>query len=308
MPFTYPAPPPSITGDNVTIHRLLQNPALIARRLRTLAEQRFISDALLTGRFEAVGGAIQFEQGGESLYTDRSPEIVRPGMEYPLAGLPLGPTQIAAVEKWGQDVPVTDEAIKRLNRNPVDRAFLKLINQMVKTVDGVALAVVASSVTASVAAAASWATATAKQIFLDVAKAKADIIDLNEGFEPDTVVLPTLAWTYAMATFGDAGYLPREDGNAPVLTGEFPVIDGMRWLPTPNLPVANAALVVDSTQLGGMADENLGGPGYAGAMQGVETKSIRDDDNDQYKLRARRVTVPVVLEPGAAKKITGVTP
>lgn len=308
MPYTYPAPAPTVSGDYLTIHRLLQNPALIARRLRTISEQRFIADALLTGRFTAMGGAIQYEQGGESLYTDRAPEVVRPGMEYPKTPIPLGPTQIAEVQKWGQDVPVTDESIKRLNRNPVDRAFVKLVNHMVKTVDGVALAVIASQVTQTVAAAASWATATAKQIFLDVAKAKGDIIDLNEGYEPDTVVLPTLAWTYAMATFADAGYLPREDRQQPVFTGEFPVIDGMRWLATPNVPVANAAMVVDSAQLGGMADEDLGGPGYSGVLQGIETKSIRDEDTDGYNLRARRVTVPVVLEPNAAKKITGVLP
>jgi hypothetical protein len=306
--YTYPAPAPTVSGDYLTIHRLLNNPTLIARRLRTIAEQRFIADALLTGRFDAVGGAIQYEQG-DSLYPDRGPEVVRPGKEYPMTGLGIGPTQIAEVQKWGEDVPVTDEAIKRLNRNPVDRAFAKMINQMVKTVDGVALAVIASQVTQTVAAAASWATATAKQIFLDVAKVKGDIIDLNEGFEPDTVVLPTLAWTYAMATFADAGYLPREDRQQPVLTGEFPVIDGMRWLATPNVPVANAGLVVDSAQLGGMADEKLGGPGYTGVgPEGIETKSIRDEKKDKYDLRARRVTVPIVLEPNAAKKITGVLP
>lgn len=307
MPFTYPAPSPTISGDYLTIHRLLQSPELIARRLRTLSEQRFIADALLTGRFEAVGGAIQYEQG-ESIYTDRTPEQVRPGMEYPLTGIGLGPTQVAEVVKWGQDVPVTDEAIKRLNRNPVDRAFLKLVNQMVKTVDAVALAAISSAITATAAAAASWATATAKQIFLDVAKAKTAVIDLNEGFEPDTVVVSTTAWMYAMATFADAGYLPREDRNAPLFTGQFPVIDGMRWLATPNVPLANAATVVDSTQLGGMADENLGGPGYSGATAGVETKSIRDEEKDGYRLRARRITVPVVLEPGAGYEITGVTP
>lgn len=308
MPYTYPPPPPTVSGDVTSIHRLLQTPTVIARRLREIAEQRFIADALLTGRFTAAGGAVQFEQGGESLFTDRPPEIVRPGGEYPMASFGLGPTQVAAVEKWGQDVPVTDEAIKRLNRNPVDRAFTKLVNHMVKTVDGVALSVIASQVTATTAAAASWATATAKQIFLDVARAKAAIIDLNEGFDPDVVVVSPTAWTYAMATFADAGYLPRENASAPVLTGQFPVIDGMRWLATPNIPVANAALVVDTTQLGGMADEDLGGPGYVGAFAGIETKSVRDDLVDGYRLRARRVTVPVVLEPQAAYKITGVTP
>lgn len=309
MPYTYPPPAPTVTGDVTSIHTLLSRPDLLARRLRTLAEQRFIADALLAGRFDAVGGALQYEQG-ESLYTDRTPEVIRPGAEYPLAGIGLGPTQIAEVQKWGQDVPVTDEAIKRLNRNPVDRALLKLVNQMVKQVDAVSLAAIASAITATAAAAASWSMATAKQIFLDVAKGKAAVIDLNEGFEPDTVVVSTTAWTFAMATFADAGYLPRENGNAPVFTGEFPVIDGMRWLATPaaNLPLANAALILDSTQLGGMADENLGGPGYAGGLMGVETKAIRKDETDRWLLRARRVTVPVVVEPGAGFELTGVTP
>jgi hypothetical protein len=306
MPYTYPPSAPSVSGDFTTIHSLLQRPDLIARRLRTIADQRFIADALLTGRFNAVGGAIQYEQS-DSLYTDRTPEAVRPGMEYPMAGLGLGPTQIAEVQKWGQDVPITDESIKRLNRNPVDRAFLKLVNQMVKQVDTVALAVIASAITATTGAAANWATATAKQIFLDVAKAKAAVIDLNEGYDPDTVVVSSTAWAYAMATFADAGYLPREDKSAPVFTGQFPVIDGMKWLTTPNIPVANAAIVIDSQQFGGMADENLGGPGYTGAVQGIETKSVRLENIDGYRLRARRITVPIVLEPNAAYKITAVT-
>jgi hypothetical protein len=307
MPYTYPPVAPTVSGDFTTIHALLQRPDLIARRLRTIAEQRFISDVLLTGRFNAVGGAIQYEQA-DSLYTDRTPETIRPGAEYPMAGLGIGPTQVAEVQKWGQDVPIFDESIKRLNRNPVDRGFVKLVNQMVKQVDSVAVAVIASAITATAAAAASWATATAKQIFLDVAKAKAAVIDLNEGYEPDTVVVSTTAWAYAMATFADAGYLPREDRNAPVFTGEFPIIDGMRWLATPNIPIANAAVVIDTQQFGGMVDEQLGGPGYAGAQAGIETKSIRLENNDGYRLRARRVTVPIVLEPAAAYKITGVTP
>lgn len=307
MAYTYPPSAPTVSGDYTTIHTLLNRPDLIARRLRTIAEQRFIADALLTGRFNAIGGAIQYEQA-ESLFTDRTPEVVRPLAEYPMAGLPLGPTQMAEVQKWGQEVPVSDESIKRLIRNPVDRAFIKLVNQMVKQVDSISIAAIASAVTATVAAVASWNTATAKQIFRDVALAKASIIDLNDGFFPDTVVLSTTAWVYAMATFADAGYLPREDNKAPLLTGDFPVIDGMRWLTSPYIPVANAAIILDASQLGGMADEQLGGPGYVGTAQGIETKSIRDEDRDGYRLRARRITVPIVLEPSAAKLITGVTP
>jgi hypothetical protein len=65
--------------------------------------------------------------------------------------------------------------------------------------------------------------------------------------------------------------------------------------------------VADSKQLGGMADEDLGGPGYVKVNGvGVEVKTIRDDENDQYRVRARRVTVPVVVEPAAARFIAAI--
>jgi hypothetical protein len=84
----------------------------------------------------------------------------------------------------------------------------------------------------------------------------------------------------------------------------------MTWMATTHTPAANTALVADSQQLGGMADEDLGGPGYVSAAgpntAPVEVKVIRDDDEDLYTLRARRVTVPIVLEPAAARKITSI--
>lgn len=302
MATTYPPTQPT----TAELHSLLTSPTLIARRLRTLAEQRFVSDRLLTGRFNAEGGAVKYEQA-DGLRTDRSPEIVRPFAEYPLSGASIGLPQTAEVQKWGQDVPVSDESIKRLNRNPVDRAFAKLVNAMVRQVDSVALAVIASQITATSAAAAPWATATARQIFTDVALAKAAVTALNEGYVPDTVVVDDVRWAYAMAAFVDAGYVSRENAATnPAITGTFPVVEGMTWLASPNLPTAGTVLVVDSQQLGGMADEQLGGPGYIGAAAGVETKSIRDENKDGYLLRARRITVPVVIEPGAGREITGV--
>ena len=77
-------------------------------------------------------------------------------------------------------------------------------------------------------------------------------------------------------------------------------------LVTPNLPVATAAWVLDSTQLGGMADETDGAPGYAVSDLAVQVKSIRRDDLDAWDLQGRRKTVPVVQEPGAGYEITGV--
>jgi hypothetical protein len=65
--------------------------------------------------------------------------------------------------------------------------------------------------------------------------------------------------------------------------------------------------VLDSKQLGGMADEMDAAPGYSVADLAVQIKSIRLDENDAWDLQGRRKTVPVVQETGAGQEITGVT-
>ena len=308
MPLLYPAPAPTLSGDALTINRFLNSPGVLTRRLRTLAEQRYIADALLTVPVQVEGGAVVYETG-ETIYADRAPKRVAPGGEYPLTTVGTGTASIAATSKWGEDTLVTDEAIKRQKMNPVNRAMQKLVNMNVKTIDALALSAIATAVTATAGAAAAWSTAgtSAQSVITDVLAAVANMRALNEGYEPDTVVTDDLTWANAMAKFIGAGLTPRESSQTPLLTGQFPVILGLRWLSTPNLPTAGTALVLDSTQLGGMADEQLGGPGYVSQQQpGIEGKTIRDDDNDQWRLRARRVTVPIVQNPAAARKITGV--
>lgn len=305
MPYTYPPAAPTLSGDIETISRFLNTPTLVTRYLRTLAQQRYIADALLSQRFQVSGGAVLYETG-ETIFTADSPRAVAPGAEYPLTTAPTGAASIAKTAKWGQDTEVTDESIKRQNMQPVTKAFLKLVNQNVKFIDGISLSAIASAITATAAVTASWKTATASQMLSDVAQAKAAILALNQGYMPDTVALDDATWARAYAAFVSGGFLPREQTINAAVSGEFAVIDGMKFLPTPNIPTAGTILVVDSTMLGGMADENLGGPGYANAgALGVEGKTIRDDDNDQYRLRMRRVTVPIVIEPASGFVLTG---
>ncbi len=304
MPVTYPPAGPTLSGDVETINRFLQSPTAISRRLRTLAENRFISDALLTGRYPTAGGAVLYEQS-ESIYTDRAVESVSAGSEYPLTTVSSGTAQIASVVKWGQDALVTDEAVKRLLMDPVNRALTKLVNQMVRSVDSVTLSAIASGVSQTIAVTAAWTGGTAA-ILRDLLRAKAAIIGLNQGYDPDTAVVTDLQYAYIMSDLTITNALMRENSSNPVYTGSFPVISGLRILPTvaANLPSANP-MVLDSKLLGGMADEQLGGPGYSGAVQGVESKTIREDVSDRWRLRARRITVPVIVEPNSAIQITG---
>ncbi len=208
--YTYPAPAPTIATDVLSIHRLLKNPTLVARRMRTLLEQRYVSDALLTGRFNAVGGAIMYETG-ESIFSGENPRAVAPGSEYPLVSLSAGTASVAKTTKWGQDTEITDEAIARLNRNPVDRGLTKLANQNVKYVDSITMSAITSAVTNSANLGAAIASATAEQILTAFLTARANMRALNEGYEADTVVMDDLSHAIVMAKFIAAGYLPRED-------------------------------------------------------------------------------------------------
>lgn len=304
--YTYPAPPAVVTGGNtVEIHHLLKTPSIIARRLRTLLEQRYIADFLLSGRFTAVGGSILYETG-EELTTQDDPEAIAPGAGYPKTQASAGELAAAKTNKWGQDIPVTDEAIGRLGINPVDRAFTKLVNQSVRFVDSAALGVIASKVTQTFNATGAGnpgAWTTGEAIVEGVLLAKAQVTALDEGYDPNVIVLTDAQWAKAIARLNASGLLPREAGN-PLVTGVWPQALGLTWTSSNHTPSANPILV-DNTQLGGMADEEIGGPGYVRTDGvGVETKAIRKEDNDSYLLRARRVTVPVVLEPNAGITIT----
>ncbi|MBF4625542.1 hypothetical protein [Clavibacter sp. VKM Ac-2872] len=306
--YTYPVARPEGTLTTAQIHLLLQNPAVIAKRVATLADQRFIADFLLTGRFQAIGGGIFYETG-EEIFPADAPEVVAPGGEYPTTVLTRGELASAKTTKWGLDTEVTDEAISRLGIRPVDSALVKLANSVVRTVDSTAMSVIASKVTTAFAATASWSTGTKDErvaaVVGSLLAAKANREDLALGIDPDTVALSGAQYAKVMALFASAGVLPREDGN-PIVNGALPVnLLGFTWVTSPFI-VGNDPLLLDRDQLGGMADEDLQSPGYSrDAAIGVETFTERIAQRDAYRARARRVTVPVVLEAKAGLRVTG---
>jgi hypothetical protein len=303
MPGTYPAAGPSLTGDLLTISRLLQSPAAIGRRLRDFRDLRFISDQILTQRFRSQGGAVVYEQS-ESQLTDRAVESVAAGSEYPYANLPTGVAAVAQIVKWGQKVALTDEEINRsvYAGQALNRSLRKVVNTIIKQVDTVTLSAVASAVTATQAASAVWSTTS--NILVDVLNAKAVIVGLNLGYMPDTLLLSDAKYAILMGNDKVTNAWARETTNNPVYTGEVQRLAGLNIIVSPNLPTADP-WVIDSQQLGGMADERDAAPGYAVSDMGIEVLSDRITNKDKWDLQGRRKTVPVVQEPGAAVRITG---
>jgi hypothetical protein len=326
VPHIYPPAPPTIDGNNVlTISRFLNAPALVQRRLRTIAEARFLADAILTGRYETSGGALLYEQS-EDIYTSRPPEAVNAGAEYPRSPAAPGPAALAGITKWGQDVPVTDEHIHRYGRRAVDVALLKITNYLVKQVDTVAMTLLAASIPPAnqinVGQSAGggpggpgW-TDPDSSILLDLLTAKALIESYDQGYSADTVITTDLGKARITADQAIISGLAREAGagvgnETVTATGEIQVIAGLRIFATNNLPLLTGAktFVVDSSLLGGLAYERLESPEYSGdPANGVESWTRRDPAaNDQWLIRGRRPVVPVIQEPMAAVAIMGET-
>lgn len=300
MPHIYPPAPPTISGDLVTISRFLNSPALVQRRLRTIAEQRFIADVLLSARYEVSGGSIMYEQS-ENMYTDVAPEGVAAGAQYPRSKGTPGPAALAAVTKWGQDVPITDEHVKRYGINAVNKALIQVKNYIVKQVDTIALAAIAAAVSQSVNATAAWNNA-GRDILLDIQLAVAEIVNNDQGFEPDTLVTTDEGYARITADKNIIAGITRESPSSPTISGDIPVVGGCRILASNNLPTGVKAMVLDSGMLGGLGYERLESPEYNGdPANGIESWTRRDPDaNDQWLVRGRRPIVPVVQEPSSA--------
>ncbi|QUY63346.1 phage major capsid protein [Gulosibacter molinativorax] len=307
MGYTYPVRHQTGTLTTEQLHLLLKNPRLIARQVASLTNEKFLADYLLSGRYDAAGGGVYYETETADLYTGTDPEAIEPAGDYPLIQLDEGVPSAARTVKFGQGSVITDEKISREGNQYVQKALMRVGNQMVRYVDTVAWGVIASRVSSTSAATSdgvgAWTTAgNVLGHLMMVREARAE---LATGLDLDTVVLPSAKWAKLVGMLVDDGALPREQGNI-ALSGTAPVSAfGMTWLTSPHITGTDPWLF-DTAQLGGMADEKLLSEEFAAAGQtGVEASTTRIADNDSYLVRGRRVTVPIVTEPQAGVKLTG---
>lgn len=303
---SYPPAPPTLSGNLLTIDRLLQSPLRIARFLRTIANLRFVSDQLLKGQYQSVGGAAAYEIS-EPILNTRAVTAVAPGSEYPMDATVAGAAALALVSKWGEKVFLSDERVKRsvYAGNEMARTFQKAINTVVNKVEQLSIATIGSAVTNTSAATATWANSSAL-IFRDIEKAAATIVDQNQGYVPDTVLMSSTKYALAVSDQIIASLRRRETTDNPVYGGNLTQIGNYTVVYTAvaNLP-SDDVWVLDSNMLGGMVDESNADPGYTTIDKGVQIQTERVPGRDGWNMWARRITVPIVQEPAAAVKITG---
>lgn len=317
--FTYPTA--GIDYSEMTpeqVHSLLNKPNLIARRMAELVTNRFIADFLLRGRYRADGtGAVLYYDSAEPvLLANDEPAVVAPGGEYPLTTVGMeGKLVSAETLKRGFDGEVYDETIAHTALDPVNRTMTGMGNSLVQTIDGISLAAIQSKVTRTHAMANPFDSG--EHIIEGILDTKAKLAqDGVVGYNFSTVLLNAAQYAKVQFLMIKSGLLPREQLN-PLVTGDPIDLLGLKVVTSEHLPFTEPILI-DPERLGGMADEDIKSPGYVrasstgGGVQGpamnIETKVQRlvgSDDRDGYRLRVRRVCVPVVTDPNAAIRLTG---
>ena len=139
--------------------------------------------------------------------------------------------------------------------------------------------------------------------------AQAAIAGQNLGYKADALLVSDTIWAYMAANKGLAALFARENLNNPVYTGRFQNLAGLDvvHVPAANMPGGDGTLawVLDTASLGFIAKESLGG-GYLAAGDLVESKTIRLEELDAWRLRARTTFAAAVTDPLAGYKITTV--
>jgi hypothetical protein len=212
----YAPPGSSLSGSNVTVNWLINNPRVLYRTLRTLVQQRLIGGLLLSGRIDLTGsGSIVFGVS-EGIFPRKAAEKVAPGGDYPLTDDDDGIPAFAQTDKWGLSFEVPQELIAR-NRIDIVRKRMVKLAKMIQ-------------------------------------------------------------------------------------------VAGLTFLKTTNMPAGVNVMVVDSTLLGTIATEALGGDGWMGDASNVNDIEVKVEPlpaRDGKRVFGRKVAVPLVQEPGAGVKITG---
>ncbi|GAB3622576.1 hypothetical protein GCM10027418_06580 [Mariniluteicoccus endophyticus] len=303
---TYPVPASAYNGGMTAAEVLafLKSPTLLARRFdEIVAARNFLSHYVLQGRYIMQGGALVYFPD-EATEAKDGPETVAPGAEYPLITLDRDQMQIVAAMKKGFGTEYTDEEVGRLLLDPVERGNALMANKMVSTFDALAMGVVQSAITQTLAG-GSWSSAA--QIIADVEAAKAAIRSLKLGYTATAVVLTGPQWAKVAAPL--VSVLPREAGN-PVVSGGVPNILGLNWVVSDDLPAGWVPTVIDVDNLGGIGHENVPSPEYrqlsAANGSNIEVASYREK-YDSTRVQIRKCDVPVVRNPKAGIEITGTT-
>lgn len=289
-------------NQQITVEALLKRPDVLTRELTDISKKGFLVDALLQTGYNAQGGAIPYTRSA-SIYLDRNVRKMAEGTEYPIAGQTDEQLE-EKTQKYGLATFLTEEAVMRNQIGELDRSLRRLKNTLVRDIDTdfITKLIADSAIltaTASNTASGGWVPAT-ETVFDDLAEAIGKIAEVEEGYEPDTLVVTRNTYTKLLRNkeVRKAFEANWNDAAPPIYTGQMQRLMGLDIMVIGAAAgVSNdIALVLQRKIIGGIADEI--------PLQVRQPKF--DDSRDVWWVRGRRLSATFLQEPKAICKIGGV--
>src|SRR5690606_37837745 len=149
-PVAHPLAAPVISGTDVSVDMLLQQPTRVTSFLMDITQERFVLDRLFTSPGGVTGGAVVYDVVEENnLYTDRDVQPVKPGSAFPVTTSHRRAPKVAEVEKYGGKFYFTDEARDRNDQVTFRNESTRLGNTIVRKLNARAIAVVEAAIESS---------------------------------------------------------------------------------------------------------------------------------------------------------------
>jgi len=306
---------PAYPGSpRLTVDALLKQPRILSRSLTSLTSKRFVTDKILAkGTPEMVAGGSAVFQKSESIYPDKSqttPEQVGVRAEFPRAGW-TEELFTAAVRKFGLEIPISFESVRRNQMDQMARAQRKLANAVTKFVDGLLMDMLETDGDMLTdTASANWSTS-GTDIIADLADFRKQIYDLDEGYEPDTLLLNPAQELDLLMDADIRAALPRETASSAVQTGVAPLILGINQMLVSPTVTAATLFLLESRIIGTVADEQPDArEGYSsspvdGGFSPIWVKTYEETKRDEWIVRAVRFPAMWLAEPKACIRVTG---
>lgn len=288
--------PPQVSPKDVNLKALVSNPTRIQRRLETINKNKYIVDYLFT-QSNVNGGAIIYDRQEQDLYLDRDAEAIDDGAEFPKLTSEETEPQMDVVRRYGGEVDLTYASIRRNDTAAYRRKVQQLANTVLRKANRVAVAAVERDTHIPTHALGTGWDQAAGDPLGDLADVISMIDDAERGYTANTVLINPKDAVLLRKRKDIREALPREDRQLnPVLSRDLSGLMDLEWIKTPFVP-QGSAWVTDRDTLGSFADEE----------GGLRADTYEEKNRHVHVLQAWRTFVPVVTDPYAAVKITGLS-
>lgn len=305
------------TPEAIAANAILADPALLAERLAELNLNRFLGDALLKGRAVAGSLTVAYTQNTELFPADES-EHIEPGAAIPMTAITHGTAIAERITKTGIAAEVPREEVQMLAINPIDRALRRIMNRMYVDWDRLIMErITAGLAHAQTVAGAAWTTGDridrAEHFMLNIGQAVDLLNDAEGGYTPDALIISRDLYRKVVAN----PELRRQMSYDLDVDGK--IIDGTLRIDEYNLAIHKARagsfpdpVVYDSELYGSIVSApSSDGEGYDGLQITTRYYDAAEQSPgggaEITRISVLREKLPIIQEPKAAVKLTGVS-